>query len=481
MKIYLKKNEKKKNELLLFLANHSKEESHIDKIAEKLNTTAFLVKKLVEELISDLNSFNLSEDIILVLEGKIISFYHKGKFPLFILRHNYIINSVPFKLMDLIAKEKLTSITEFSDKNYYSLASVYKDLSLLKKELQSYQIKLSSDYHLSGSEQNIRYYLYQLYFYVYNGLDSQFNQEAEKSVQAAINDINTFRENKLTRTQKMQLSFFLKVSLFRIRKKHALVSETLSTFRLEEEYVFIRNLFRVSLKKKYKLNKEIIEIELNYFFSFLVSEKIVQLKRLENYITPSEAEATEYFLEKFVEKFKFSKKDSRYKLLKQELIVIHFKIYSLKKRDFTFDNVISGSFLKEGHYDAVNFCEELFLENKQNFYRLNHKYLFNQYVFLIINLFEASFFMEPITICIDFLLGENYNKQIEKNIRSFNILHLKIEYSISEKTDILLTDHVVNPNQISYDYLIWYEPPNSSDWQNLGNKLIKLKKEKNNK
>ena len=48
-----------------------------------------------------------------------------------------------------------------------------------------------------------------------------------------------------------------------------------------------------------------------------------------------------------------------------------------------------------------------------------------------------------------------------------------IEKSVPDNTNLYLSDF--KPTELTIDFILWKNPPLTSDWEHFGNKIIKLK------
>ena len=86
--------------------------------------------------------------------------------------------------------------------------------------------------------------------------------------------------------------------------------------------------------------------------------------------------------------------------------------------------------------------------------------------------------MKPIKICVDFSLGVNYNKMILTNLQTFSYLNIEVSDTLTSETDLLISDYYFNEKLVNCEYLVWNMPPTASDWANVGEALMRIKKNK---
>ncbi|EKQ3613722.1 hypothetical protein P4507_002781, partial [Enterococcus faecalis] len=95
------------------------------------------------------------------------------------------------------------------------------------------------------------------------------------------------------------------------------------------------------------------------------------------------------------------------------------------------------------------------------------------YLFLLVTILPIELLEDVIYICVDFSHGNFYNEFIKRSISSFQNLNVKFERKLTTKTQIYISDFVLNKNVCPQ--IIWKNPPGPNDWKVFGDLVVSLK------
>jgi len=76
-------------------------------------------------------------------------------------------------------------------------------------------------------------------------------------------------------------------------------------------------------------------------------------------------------------------------------------------------------------------------------------------------------------VCVDFSLGELYTNFIQNQIKGFKNLSIILENRLTSKTDIFVSDSVIE--SLSITQIIWKRPPTPLDWEMFGDAIVDVK------
>ena len=79
----------------------------------------------------------------------------------------------------------------------------------------------------------------------------------------------------------------------------------------------------------------------------------------------------------------------------------------------------------------------------------------------------------PVYVCVDFSLGELYTNFIQNQIKGFKNLSIILENRLTSKTDIFVSDSVIE--SLSITQIIWKRPPTPLDWEMFGDAIVDVK------
>ncbi|KRN56811.1 hypothetical protein IV74_GL000821 [Carnobacterium divergens DSM 20623] len=444
-------------------------------LMEALNVSEFVLMRILNDLEDDLQKFDLTESFNIIKYKKYVQLEEKLDVNSEILLHKLVINSPKFKMIDCILKKEFSGVSIFSEENYVNMPKAYSYIKEIKKLFIRTRIKINAKFELVGNEMDQRMFMFNFYYSIFGNIDTPFHRNISEEAELLTAQFKMECYPRLSIIQTNKLLYLFSIILIRQKNGEYIDSEmTVRDYLREEDYQMYSLFFRSKFI-------EIDDKEINFFIAFLISENIINSDENVIKYNQQSINTTELFLSRFVERFgKFE--DFRLKRkIEEGLNHAHFKVSLINRTKYFRDEFIVFPFIKEQYGEILQFCDE-FVESCRRtpslkIVYLNKEFLLNEYIYLIINSMPASFFMKEINVCVDFLLGKNYNEMIIKNIKTFEFLNIEIQENLDLKTDLLLTDSLMK-NELTCDYIIWNTPPTTQDWGNLGELLVKIKKKK---
>ena len=481
---FIDKLESRKLAVLKYIEDSYQQKVSILRIEKELNISSFVLASVVESLALDFETYDVTSYFQIKKSDTEIQLITNGEANSKLLMHIYIMESPAFKILDQIFHGTFVNVMDFAEANFLSRAGVYKWIKKLKEELRSHGIHLSSKFQLVGSEPKIRGYFFNMYYCLFNQMDYPFSKFLYKDARKLVRIVMENTPSPIAETMKTKLFYFFSIVLFRQKQKNKMCDNDLKPLALASKSQRANKM--ADAIKSFFTSKSIkplesIDNEVTFIMAFIICENILS-DVLPNF---SSQPRTNYLTTKFIDEFQqhFPRKLTLEDQIKfqNELDIIHFKADYFEKVDSIFDEIVNVVFIQENYPEIVIFCEK-FIENSKNVQKrqliqANKKYLFNQYLFLIVTFLPVSFFMDEITVCIDFSNGLHYNRLISQNLKNLSNLNLKIEHHLTKKTDLLLTDYFIKKKSDSLNYLVWNAPPSPKDWANVANILIKIRNE----
>ncbi|WP_413524395.1 helix-turn-helix domain-containing protein [Carnobacterium divergens] len=495
MQKFLEKSDSRKIEVINFLEESYLQQASISTISKNLKISEFILVRTVNELIEDIEKYQLSHYFTLSKTDKVILLKKSGAASINLLLWIYLKQSLSFELLDEIFKGTFENINYYSEKNFVSYTKIYKRLMEIKKILNEHDIRLSSKFKLAGDEMNIRMFFYQFYVPVFNQIEFPFADELKAVSQELITNLEKIEQKSFSEATKTKLSFFIGVMFNRIGTDCYLfnASKIKDKELPREQYHEAIYPTIIDFVKTYTgiEQQNFLIAEANFIFAFLIGETIIkeqstEKKAIKKILFQTEKREYHLFSNFLMEELsRYLAKDIPDDLKEQflqQLDFIHFKVFYFERINTEFTKNMNVEYIKENYWDAYHFSIE-FLEkiSKEKEYRniaLNKEFLFYQYLFIIINTFPPAFFMKPIKICVDFSLGVNYNQMILTNLQTFSYLNIEVSDTLTSETDLLISDYYFNEKLVNCEYLVWNMPPTASDWANVGEALMRIKKSK---
>lgn len=433
------------------------------------------------ELVEEIQMVTGSKQITLMDDGEI----HCRKLNLEVVKEMrlYYFKSAPkFSILtDLLVNEQ--SVEDFSENNHLSSSNVYVKRRELKKFLKKNGIKIKKN-RLLGDEQTIRTKLFCVYFEIFNGILFPFPSTVEKSVNQLIRYAEHWLNLKLTHTEYVKLQLFLGITTVRYQNKHPIDIDYLTDYDTDQN---ILNIFEtINFPKHDQLLKEI-----GAFILYL-------------YLCLPDSFNGQNELVKKVDTDRFSKIDGESKKIVKAIFetlllpnlgeaqaaevneVLLKKIIRTNRRytifnfhPFVFRSKKQINFFTETYPEIAQKIREI-IEDRLPYLSfdesINQAQLFYDYLFLLFDSCEIRMLEEPVYVCVDFSLGQQYSNYIASQIRGFKNFNITLEDRFSSRTDLFLSDCLIN--KIGIEQIIWKNPPSSDDWEDFGNKIIHIKRKK---
>lgn len=494
MKDFLNREDAKKILLFKYIEEYTQQTASFSAITSELGFSEFVLLRTVENLIKDIeiNELNLYFKIEINRSEKKIKLKKNKEASISSLYLIYLKSSLTYNILVDILSGRFNSMMEFALNNFTSYPAVYKKVQEIKKELDKYDIHLSSKYDLVGDEISIRMFFYNLYYPRFNEVSYPFEEKYRQLSKLFIRLLENYFDLGVQETLKTKINYFLAISLKRIDKRQYLVvdtNENKKNFSINRKHDLYKMVYSFIRKEYPSIEKKTLISEVDSIVAFLISEDYVKRKKFEicgieiDSLIKYNEDITTLFTSEFEKYFKKSIEQQQYDFLVEELQFLHFKLNFFKNVENIFGYTLNLKFMEDTYVDAAKFCEEFVTSlpntRKYEVIKRNKNFIFYQYLFLVIQTFSSDFFMETIHICLDFSLGNHYTSVIETNLKSFNFFNIQVERHMNKKTNLFISDYSYKGIQIPF--LIWNIPPTAKDWANLGEFLVLIKKEKTKK
>lgn len=475
MAFLLKKENQQKIDILTYLELSTLQTATVKQISEDLLLSTFIIKKALTQISEDLSANNIL-GLKLIESQKEITFTSDGSDSILTLKWIYLKQSTLFLLLDGLFKEEYTTLEGFSKKYFLSLPTTYLLKVELEKHLQNFAISISPELTLEGQEKTLRFFIFNVYFHYFNSLELPFSKNLIDLVEKFITELLSSTGFSYSATQRLKLQFFLLVTFQRLYHGQTLTrSENLIPF----------NSIQLKLKKTIfsffdqttSLTTVEKEMETSFLISFLYSENLIPnlsptaaLSFIKS-ASKSAIQLTSLFLTSLKKALNISIEMPNYVHLQKELNRIHFNYFNFNEPLATPPFQFNTSFLKENYPDFFIFIDMFTRKNLISTHETDTIYY--DYLFTLIKYIPLSLLTHPVYVCVDFSRGKSYNHFISTNIKSFKFLNIVIEKSVSDNTNLYLSDF--KPTELTIDFILWKNPPLTSDWEHFGNKIVELK------
>lgn len=400
------------------------------------------------------------------------------------LRLAYLKRSTIFAMFSELLVSKL-SIKEFGKSRFFSRSKTYTIKKDLEEILSSAGLSISNK-ELSGSEQEIRKFAFEVYYYFFNGIEFPFSEEMRQEISAISNILLSEVKIESVPTRMTKLELFIAISVLRIKNRHK-VEETLVDLTELRERIFGKKIsFYKSVEATYFLSERELYREIDFLLVFLITEDVLlpdffSLGIMNDHIKSLTNEMEEVLIAElaFSEELPIREKETVLKKMKRTLFKLHFKIVYFSTTHFTSTSEKQISFFIETyprfHRLVEKFLDILFSTNQ--FPQLHNKRvsLYYDYMLSLISSVPMKYLRKRIYICVDFSKGEMYTNYIINNLEFFGNLNIEIQRKLTNNTDIYLSDFFYR--KALCKQVIWKNVPTDEEWRFLGEVVAEIRRE----
>ena len=476
---YLLDDDRYKLYLLEYIEATADSEILISTLCDFIGLSKFKTIKLLNSLMIDL--INYPTLILLITQQNTIHCEHMTLEIIRQQRLNYLKKSPIFLILHETIQNTF-SMRMFAQKHFLGQTAAYQAKKDLNRILKTQNIKLKNK-TIIGDELSIRAYLFELYYYFFNGFEFPFSGRILNHTQQTMQTIPNLDISMLALTQRIKLELFLAIQYLRIHNDNELNSpattainnDTFSTkSELSNQYI------SQHFTSKNNFSFELQYLELNLFVNRLTSDSKVHYHILPESMTAKLNIAFFKYLEKeiqFKDDYLFSKTCREWQKLNISITNIHLL---LELSHFTASSFISANQIHyfEENYPVFHKITKKFLTNHifKIYPHLSDEKkvgLFYDYMFALIAALPYRLVDHPTYICVDFSNGPDYTQFITSTIESFKDLNLIIQAIPSSKTDLYISDFSIQ--SLTCTQIIWKNPPSANDWEHFANSILKIK------
>ncbi|MBP2099880.1 helix-turn-helix domain-containing protein [Enterococcus rivorum] len=403
------------------------------------------------------------------------------------LRLFYAKKSGMFLLFDAIVVSDISS-SEFEKRYFFSRTKVFNLRKKLESLLNEVGITLEMQ-KLIGEEKAIRKFIFEVYYYYFNGLEFPFPSNVKINVEKTKNSLISIFECDHRPTKMKQLELFIGVCFLRIKWQYFLTESVLNLELFDSfQYKSMRDHILKQVTFPIENRSNTVDFELDFLLAFMTVENIFlsSMRRQVSFHEKKETQLTTLFLE--IVDFELtvlkgcSVPDKKVILekLKRNFQTIHRRLlcFILPKYAFNYwyRNGDFEEMYPEFHRIATRFMSifDNFMECK-NFF-IDKSALYYDYMVSLIVSMPQNYLESPIYVCVDFSAGEIYAEYVFEKLNHLKRHGIQIQHKIDNKTDIYLSDHT--NNKLLCKQIVFQNPPKENQWQLLKQTVLDIKKTK---
>lgn len=478
MDIYqlLDERERYKLAILKYLELTQDEYITISRLEEVIGLSHFKVVNYLNELINDLYRFEDNPKILIYTDEivvKNIRLKTIKELQIIYFKESHTIQL----LLDLL--EGRSSIEKFSNRNFVSSSKAYsrrKEILNFFKKYTSVKVKKNI---LIGNEIELRNLVFSLLSESFNGYYFPFSKENKIKTNQLVEYIISLFHLRLTPTQNKKLNLFISVVITRINT-NSFVKENF--FMTEDPILvsinqFLKKMFPTTSRNN--LCAEASYVLLYLFLEYDIKSSVIQDINFSLYNKNKELsnQISLEIIRQVEEKYRFKWPDEVKEIYKEKIGKINLEHQYFEFYSSSFSTNKQIKFIYET-YPIYSQIIEKVVSSYIDSFPFNHlnmaTRLFYDYIFLLIDCLPIDEVETPIYVCVDFSQGKSYNDYIIKQIEGFKTLNLVVERQLSVKTDIIISDYLLD--NLTKKQIIWKNPPSPADWKYFGDTVVQIKR-----
>lgn len=443
----------------------------VRELASFIEVTETRLKKFIDELNNELYQFESNAHIHsdgVIVHPINIDYSIVKKF-----RLSYYKEAPTFLLFKAFIEENMT-VKEFSIRHYFALPTVYLRQRTIKKFLSKHNLEIKNG-KVVGNETIIRNLIFSVFFDIYNGIELPFTEEIRNQIKSLSEYLTFLFHLRLSKTEQVKLNLLIGILICREKNGFSLSKE-------EDFFIFLTSsdiqLVIDKIADFLSIEDETKKcIEIRYLLGFLKSlgvdevPVVIQASKFEDIdeisINLASKITSELKINEHKNRISFENKLIALNRYRQIFDFTLSSFASSNQRDYFLESYPK---LSKAVTRALTICKEQLHFSDETI--VNQ--LFFEYVFLLINHF--AFIEIPVYVCVDFSLGNLYTNFIQNQIQGFKNLNIIVENRLTSKTDIFVSDSVIE--NLSITQIIWKRPPTPNDWEVFGDAIIDVKRQR---
>ena len=360
---------------------------------------------------------------------------------------------------------------DFAEAHYVSYAFMYKRFTALRQTLKRWGINLSNNGELTGDELAIRLLLSEIIIVTHVG-----EEAFDDRIRAALHELLALIDTPAiapSMSQMIETIAYLLASLSRFQQGHFVatspdVAKLISKIR--QQALEAMNKVILIFQSYFTANDQAINNECDYLGTFLAIVGIISAPEV---IFPDEVtQKSNDFIRGFEEYFDVTltleaKQHITYEVDKCWIDVVAFP---LRSGFFEYHSEIS--YFAKTFPEYFEYCRTYVKQQATNFDDQQRQFIFYRCLLTLVANVPLSSVLEPLYICVDFTLGEAYNTIIERGIKRFSMLNVRVTNEVQPQTRLIITDLVNAYHHTEIPKVIWLSPPRTEDWENLISELL---------
>ena len=468
----MEKNDQKKLQLLHYLDQHPNQRLRNSELQHKLDISYYLFKRRTKEIADDIDTFQLSGLFDIEVTDTTTTLHKNHNTNIFVFLNHYLERSYQIKILMLLVMQRQNfDLYDFAEAHYVSYTFMYKRFTALRQTLQKWGINLNNNSELTGDELAIRLLLAELIIITHVG-EETFDNEIRTALHELLELIDT-PVIAPSMSQLIETKAYLLASLLRFQQGYFVatspeVAKLISKIRQQalEERSKVIAIFQTH----FPADEQAINNECDYLGTFLAIVGIISAPAV---IFPDEVtQRSSDFIRGFEERFGVTltleaKQNITYEVDKCWIDVVAFPL-----RSGFFEYHTEIAYFARTFPEFFEYCQTYVQQQEAALDDQQAQFIFYRCLLTLVANVPLSSVLEPLYVCVDFTLGEAYNTIIERGIKRFSMLNVKVTNEVQPKTRLIITDLVNAYRHTDIPKVIWLSPPRAEDWEHLISELL---------
>lgn len=466
---FLEKEELNKFQILYYLERSTYLSLSRETFINYLQISSFVFNRLIDEIIIDIQRFNLLESLNVIYSGKEIFLETDGTIGADFFLESYVKESICYRMLKSAFLQNCKSLNEFSIEESISYPIAHRSLKKLNKLLSKFCIQINKKFTLQSEEEyELRLFLLEIFvkiekneYLFYKNKDSYFIKY----------QIEKIKLNKISDFEEIRLIHYLNIIEVRIHTGCLQKRMPFANQKIENKELF-------TFFTRFRLDKvnEIKEVDALAFFYF---SHFWLTQAQTNVLIEERSKEALSFLTQLKKEFPLvSQYPEKITNVKQEIEQVYIYLMGVSRYHDEFIPTIDLNYFKENYPKVFQVCSIYIkkLNHKQSVLYSNKNYLLLNYLLIVINNFPVEVLLEPILLNVSFSQGDYYNHFIKQKIESLRKSY-SLQYVSIEEAEIILTNNRDIGKKAAKDYIIWPSFPRPVDWENLKRLIKETRKE----
>lgn len=477
---FISKDDKRKIDIIRLLEEATDFSYLKVNLQEQMGLSDFLFDKTMSELIHDFETYQIDQLFQLEIDKFEVHLTEDYQATSDLLLENYLRNSQGFEILLAIFEGKLKSVNDYALDHYSSYTNIYKQVQQIKKEFKPYGIELDKQYRLIGNECNLRMVLTRIFKFAYPNQLTLYSEELIQRLDDSLIELSKHEGFNLAENVKSLYRHYLALAIMRNKNGFERAEYENNQQRIIDNLTaaYPNEIGHLNAVLERAFGTELMEADrqdilsllyVNQGFDSVVDQKVFIGKRI--------TRLNERLIQSFIDAWGSHSSDKLVQVF-NEFNRIHYEaiyfplntLYSFERFDMTF--------FKDSYFEYFTFCQKYLSD--QSFLKSEDLldariYLFSKYLLTFIMYIPMEEISEPLSVCIDFSFGQQYNQFIARNLSFFINFVINITNEADDQTDLVITDMNKLYDKRHSEKILWLAPPRATDWANLAKRLIEIR------